>query len=269
MDPKHPGAVDEILNFGEFWNEEGIRKNKSEIIKITAKIGKLFKRAYRYFAAAKAIRDDMEIIYEEAFNRGKFQKEVRKFKKEIFGTLMDTEKQGKVRHLFGSALSPNGSVDHYETIVGKMKRVYYVKGSYIKGMSVFLEELVDEGIKKGFYMEIYHEPLDEKNIETLIIPKLNVAITVSNKYADAHYKKIDIDAFMNKDLLTEKEDFLKEDQVMIEKLMKAGLSNITKAKKAHDELEKFYVLNMNFKGIDELKEKIMNRIREYEKEVKG
>jgi hypothetical protein len=269
VDPKHPGAVDEILNFGKFWNEEGIRKSKSEIIKITDKIGKLFKRAYRYFAAAKAVRDDMEIIYEEALDRGKFHKEVTGLKKEIFSTLEDTEKQGKVRHLFGSALSPNGVVDHYETIIGKMKKIYYIEGSYIKGISNFLEEMVNEGIKKGLHMEAYHEPLDEKNIEALLIPELNVAITASNKYADTNYKKISVDAFIDKVFLTEKESFLKEDQVMMEKLMKAGLSNIAKAKKAHDELEKFYVSNMNFEGIDQLKEKIMNRILEYEKEVKG
>jgi hypothetical protein len=28
VDPKNPGAVDEIINLGDFWDEEGIRKNK-------------------------------------------------------------------------------------------------------------------------------------------------------------------------------------------------------------------------------------------------
>lgn len=26
VDPKNPGAVDEIINLGDFWDEEGIRK---------------------------------------------------------------------------------------------------------------------------------------------------------------------------------------------------------------------------------------------------
>ncbi|QZY56513.1 PRK06851 family protein [Crassaminicella profunda] len=268
VDPKLPGAVDEILNFGEFWNEDGIRKNKSEIIKTTSKIGKLFKRAYRYFAAAKSIRDDMEIIYEEALDMGKLHEATRELKKEIFATLNYTEKEGSVRHLFGSALSPNGLVDHYVTIIGKIEKVYYMEGSYVKGVSNFMEEMVDEGIKKGLYMEVYHEPLDEKNIETILIPGLNMAITASSKYADIHYKKIVLDDFMNKEFLAKKESFLKEDKLMMENLIKAGLSNIAKAKKTHDELEKFYVSNMDFKGVDELKEKIFKRIINYSNELK-
>ena len=31
-DPITPGAVDKIINLGEFWNEEGLQLNKEEII---------------------------------------------------------------------------------------------------------------------------------------------------------------------------------------------------------------------------------------------
>ncbi|QXM06251.1 hypothetical protein [Crassaminicella indica] len=267
VDPKYPGAVDEILNFGEFWNEDGIRKNRNEILKITSKIGKLFERAYRYFAAAKSIRDDMEVIYEEALDVGKFYKAVRILKNEIFGTLNYAEKEGKVRHLFGSALSPKGLVDDYATIIGKVEKVYYIDSSYVKGVSNFMEEFIDEGIKKGLYMEAYHESLDEKNIETLIIPKLNIAMTTSNKYAQNYYKKIEFDSFMNKELLVENEKNLKEDKMIVEQLLNAGISNITKAKINHDELEKFYISNMNFKAVDALKEKVINRILKYAREI--
>ena len=32
VDPINPGAVDEIVNLGEFWNVENLEKNKDEII---------------------------------------------------------------------------------------------------------------------------------------------------------------------------------------------------------------------------------------------
>lgn len=269
VDPKHPGAIDEILNFGAFWNEDGIRANKSEIVETTRKIGNLFKRAYKFFAAAKSIRDDMEVVYEEALDQGKFNQGVRELKKEIVDTLNDAEQEGKVRHLFGSALSPKGLTDHYATIVGKLKRIYYIEGSYVKGISNFIEEVVDEAIKKGLNVEVYHEALDEKNIETIIIPKLHVAITTSDKYAHTHDKKIEFDNFMDKEILAANAEILKEDKAYIEDLLNAGLVNIAKAKKEHDDLEKFYIPNMNFKAIDELREKILERIIKYSKELEG
>ncbi|WZL74590.1 PRK06851 family protein [Clostridiaceae bacterium 35-E11] len=269
VDPKHPGAIDEILNFGEFWNEDGIRANKSEIVKITRKTSSLFKRAYKFFAAAKSIRDDMEVIYEEALDQGKFNQGVRGLKKEILNTLKDSEQQGKIRHLFGSALSPKGLTDYYTTIVGKMERIYYIEGSYIKGISNFIEQIVTEAIKKGLNTEVYHEALDEKNIETVIIPKLHLAITTSEQYAHNHHKKIVFDNFMDKEILAANTDNLKEDKAYVDNLINAGLTNIRKAKKEHDDLEKFYIPNMDFKAIDELREKILKRIIKYSKELEG
>ncbi|TCO80077.1 ATPase [Marinisporobacter balticus] len=267
VDPKYPGAVDVILNFGEFWNEMGILKNKEEIIKVTSEIGKRFKRAYKFFAAAKSVRDDVEEIYEEALDHGSVNQSSRVLKKEIYGSLNDAQQEGKVRHLFGSALSPNGLVDYYETIVGTMKNIYYVDGSYVKGISRFIKGIVDEGIKKGLYIEAYHEPLDERNIETIIIPKLSIAITTSDKYAHTYYKKITFDTFMKQEILDMYVDALEEDKAFIENLIRAGIANITKAKKEHDSLEKSYVSNMNFKEVDDLREKIMKSILVYAKEI--
>lgn len=268
VDPKHPGAIDEIVNFGEFWNETGIIRNKNEIIKGTSKISKLFKRAYKFFAAAKSIRDDMEVIYEEALDIGKVNQAVRELKKEILDKLDYTKEEGADRHLFGSALSPNGLIDYYDTVVGTMKTIYYIDGSYVRGISKFIEEIVDEGIKKGLNIEVYHEPLDEKNIETIIIPRLSVAITTSDKYANTHYKKILFDMFMNQQILDMYTDSLKEDEKFMKDLINAGTKNITNAKKEHDNLEKFYIDNMNFEAVDRFREKIMNKILQYEKEIK-
>ncbi|QEK12397.1 ATPase [Crassaminicella thermophila] len=269
VDPKHPGAIDEILNFGEFWNENGIRANRSEVVEITQKIGKLFKRAYKFFAAAKSIRDDMEVIYEEALDKGKFNQSVRELKKEILGKVTYSKQEGKVRHLFGSALTPKGLVDYYATIVGKIKTIYYMEGSYVKGISNYIEQIVDEAIKKGLNVEVYHEALDEKNIETIIIPKLNIAITTSGKYANTNYKKIKFDDFMDKEILAANEEILKEDNAFVEKLINSGIANIAKAKKEHDDLEKSYIPNMNFKAIDNFRGEILQRILKYANEIEN
>ncbi|WP_073166815.1 hypothetical protein [Desulfofundulus australicus] len=45
VDPKNPGAVDEIVHLGDHWNEEGLRAHKKEILALNQEIGRLFKRA--------------------------------------------------------------------------------------------------------------------------------------------------------------------------------------------------------------------------------
>lgn len=269
VDPKYPGGVDEILNFGDFWNEAGMRKNRDQIVSITSKLAKLYKRVYRFISAAKSLRDDMEVIYKEALDKGGFNLSLNKLKEEIFKDLPYLNKEGKTRHLFGSAYAPGGVVDYYETIVETMDNIIYINSSYIEGTSTCLEEIVDEATKRGLFVEIYHEPMVETNMETILIPGLNLAITSSKKYSDNNMKIFDIDSFMNKDIILENQDKLSEDKALIDDLLKRGLSNVLVAKVEHDLLEKSYVPNMNFKEIDKFRDKILERILNYANELES
>ena len=62
--------MDEILNFGEFWDETGIRVHKDDIIKTNKEVGVIFARAYKYLKAAFAIYEDNSVITNMALNGG-------------------------------------------------------------------------------------------------------------------------------------------------------------------------------------------------------
>ncbi len=263
VDPKYPGGVDEILNFGEFWNEENISKHKEEIVVITSKISKLFQRAYRFLAAANVIRDDIELIYEEALDKGRFNLAITKLRSEVLGGIPYSMKEGRIRKLFGSAYSPNGLVDYYETIIGPAEKVIYIQGSYVGGISRILEQIVDEAIKKGLFIEAYHEPMVATNIETILIPELSLAVTASKKYAQKNTKIFNLDQLMKIEVLEEYREVLEEDQNLVDELLFKGLSNIAAAKQEHDLLETFYIENMNFDKLDQLREKTIKKIMNY------
>ena len=71
VDPKHPGAVGEILNLGEYWDEPRLVKDKYYIINCNKQIKMRFESAYRYLGAAKEMQDDMEEIIGEGVDREK------------------------------------------------------------------------------------------------------------------------------------------------------------------------------------------------------
>ena len=54
-DPVTPGAVDKIVNLGEFWDEEAIAVNKSEIIDLNEETSRWYRIAYNYLSAAKSV----------------------------------------------------------------------------------------------------------------------------------------------------------------------------------------------------------------------
>jgi hypothetical protein len=62
VDPKNPGAVDEIIHLGDFWDENGVKENRSGITNDNKEIGRYFARAYRYIKAAASVYEDITVI---------------------------------------------------------------------------------------------------------------------------------------------------------------------------------------------------------------
>ena len=127
VDPKHPGAVDQILNFGVFWNEEGIRKHKKEIMEISREISRLFSRAYRYLHAAHDIYMDSASIHARALDRGKLNSLAAELEKELFDGREHTGKAGRERSLFASAIAPAGYVNYLDSLLNA-GTVYAIRG---------------------------------------------------------------------------------------------------------------------------------------------
>ncbi|MCT4593359.1 MAG: hypothetical protein N4A57_03680 [Anaeromicrobium sp.] len=230
---------------------------------MTKFIGESFKRAYKFFKAAKILRDDLEYIYDKSTDEFKLLEEIELIKNEILKDKNGNGQMGKIRHLFGSALSPKGLIDYYNTIIENKHKIYYINSKSVNKSSYFMEKIVGEAIGKSYDVEVYHEPLDEKRIETIIIPKLNIAMTSHIKYKENHFKKIDIMIYMDKKILKDEDGKIKEDNELIGSLLNKGIKCIEKAKEKHDRLEEFYVSNVDFKKIDMLKDIIIKDILKY------
>ncbi|MBR5488579.1 MAG: hypothetical protein IKV72_02655, partial [Firmicutes bacterium] len=62
-DPISPGAVDKIINLGEYWDEKAIAVNKARIIDYSEETARWYRICYNYLNAAKSISRSMEELY--------------------------------------------------------------------------------------------------------------------------------------------------------------------------------------------------------------
>ena len=53
VDPKNPGAVDEIVNLGDHWDEDELKKYRGEIVECSSHISEFFGYAYGYLKCAQ------------------------------------------------------------------------------------------------------------------------------------------------------------------------------------------------------------------------
>ena len=139
MDPKNPGVVDEIIHLGDFWDEDGIRKNKDKIIKGNMEVKENFKRAYRYIKAAYLIYDDSSEMVRKYTDISKINKISQEFINIIFNDIEISDRVGRERKLFASAITPKGLVNYLSTVLDTDK-IYCVSGKPGTGTEVFLEK---------------------------------------------------------------------------------------------------------------------------------
>lgn len=252
-DPKTPGAVDTIINLGQFWNEEKIYKNKDNIISINKKISENYKRAYRYLKAAKAFYDDIEEINLKSYDE--YERNV--FVKEIYDTYFANYPvspiKGSERKLFASAITPTGFASRLSTLFDG----YNVK--ILKGYTAnVLERISFIAKERGFDTEKYYCVMEpDTKCEHLVIDELNLAFVSYNEFHN--YDNGEVIEFSKK--MSFKDEFV-YDNKMYKELLNKAIDTIKNSKIMHDELEEYYIPNMNFKKINALCDKTIKQILE-------
>lgn len=266
VDPINPGAVDEILNMGECWKEEGFKKYRNDIMSINKDVGKFFKSAYRYIGSSKPIYEEWCSYYSDNLNHSKLNTIVKDLKSKIFKQA--TAFYGHDRHLFATAFTPNGIITFIDSLIKDIENVYILKGNPGTGKNYILDCLHKEALSNGYFVEVYHKPLIPEKIEHIIIPKLKTAIVTENEISKVKFNgyNIDLDNLVNRDILLQYTDRIENAKNTFYSLLDSGLSMINKAKKAHDEMEIYYIKNMDFDKVNLYYENILYKLLQYEYE---
>lgn len=262
VDPKSPGAVDEILNFGEFWNENGIRTHKKDIIKLNKEIGYIFNRAYKYLRAAYAIYEDSGVINDMALNQGEINLFTANLINEIFNNKAIVNEVGKQRCLFASAITPKGFCNYLDSILTNDK-IYEIKGGMGTGEEKILEKIKCAAIERGYDVEAYYCALNPHKLEHLVIPALNTAFTTTNWYHSSNVPKInsiDMQQFFNQSILSMYKEDLYQNLTEFDNMLSIAFLTVSRAKELHDQLETYYIPSIDFSAVDKCFEKTMTRI---------
>jgi hypothetical protein len=263
VDPKNPGAVDEILNFGDFWNVEGFTVERDTILNFNKEVKFLFNSSYHYLNSAKEMQDDIEIAVEETVDKTKFSKLLLGLKAELTYNLQAVDKAGKERHLFDSAITPDGLMDYIDTLIKDSYKCYFFEGLHTKGISEILNVIAKEYLLNGYNVEIYHQPLNPDRVETVLVEELGLAFTDNSKMKNKAYRIVDLDKVLILEKLESKMETINKDKEMKNMLLEEAYKRVYLAKKNHDDMEKSYVPQMNFAAVTECKKQIIERIKKY------
>ncbi|MGB9868153.1 MAG: PRK06851 family protein [Bacillota bacterium] len=270
FDPKNPGAVDEIIHLGDYWDEARLRKFRTQIIACNREIKKCFERAYRYLRAAKAIYDDLEVAHMDCMDFAKANSIAEEILWDLFSSERVSSHLGYERLLFASATTPDGLVNYLNTIVDRCGKVYIIKGRPGTGKSVLLAKLARAALERGYNVETYRCPLNPEKPEHIVIEEAGIALT---KSIEPHTYQpgpndiiVDMDSCLDFGALDSVAEVFATDNRLFGDLFYTAIEFIRKAKAVHDQMEQYYIPCMDFEGITKLREKTLARILRFAEE---
>lgn len=263
VDPKNPGAVDEIIHLGDYWDEDGMRANRQQILAANREVARLFARAYDNLRAAKAFHDELESYYRLGLNAHWLNSKTEELLVEIFGSKR-LNKAGVERHLFASAITPEGPKHYLDTIIGPVAHRYLWTGSPGTGKSTMIKKLADAAVQKGYQVEYFHCPLDPGKVDHAVIPELNIALvtsiaphTFASRLGDG---VIDTDIYLDDHILVPHQEDIATARSLYEGALNRGVGFIRRAKETHDRMETYYIPNIHFDQVEERRKQVLTRI---------
>ncbi|MBZ4662472.1 MAG: hypothetical protein JG776_154 [Caloramator sp.] len=260
IDPKYPGAVERILNFGDYWDIDLIRKYKKPIIYYTDKISEQYSIFFSLLREAKLIHDE----WEKEYLKGMDFEKADKITQEIINglNLTSLDRKGEEVHRFAGAMTPQGQQCFYEDLIQGLKNRIIVKGRPGTGKSTMTKKVARAAIEAGLDVEFYHCAFDPSSIDMIIIPARSFVMldgTVPHVYnPNENDKVVDMFECIDQNIVKENEDPIKTIEVRYRDKINEAKEVYSLIKNLHDELEKYYIQATDFSEVDALRRRLVD-----------
>lgn len=267
IDAAYPGAVDEILNLGQFWNRQQIRYSRESIIKLTQGISKYFSLAYLRLRESGIAYEELQAHHKMSLDQSVWNRNALALSADFLADEVPTWE--KTRHLFAAAITPSGVNTCIDRLLPEKSSIFAVKGSPGSGIKELFKYVESNLRLNGIYAEIYHNPFDPLEIDLIILPQSRKIlldnssniVAYEKKLANPKYRRIlDFDSLLDRSVLGSYAKSIAACRDRIETGIMDAVNFIAQAKKAHDELEAYYIPAMDFEAIDTLGEKLQQEL---------
>lgn len=260
VEPRFPGAVENIINPGQFWNEKKLQKNADEIRRLFIENSLYHRQSAGYLAAAGRVGMQNRKIADAYIRREKTDSFASRF---IYRELSDANKKrpGEHRRRFLSAITPKGNIFLTQTVENLCTRVIGIDDSEGEVTALITERIGEGAIKNGYDIISCRCPFYPDKCEHLIIPEKGIALVrLNGASGEVPCDRVIHTARFMRDGFKENKKLLKFNSRIRDELIKESVFRLKKAKEVHDKLEKIYIDAMDFDSFNEFTERFIDGI---------
>ncbi|HHV35697.1 MAG TPA: hypothetical protein GXX59_09010 [Syntrophomonadaceae bacterium] len=270
VDPCYPGAVDEIVNLGDYLDQTKLVPYKEEIISLRGRVKHQFATTYSSLRMAKLARDEEISCHEEALDYQCFHRLTGELFRQIFGQ-NNTWGEGSPdeRHLFASALTPKGIIHYLPSLLDGITFLYLLEGDPGSGKEMILRELAEYAYRCGFTVDVYHCAFDPAQIDLVVLPERKIAVLNLFKELDfnteslsglRYCERIDCNTCLDDNLLTRFDRELRESRELFNGCLQRALYYLKEARTYYQQMENYYREAMDFDAVENRRKELFARI---------
>ncbi len=253
-EPRFPGAREEMINLGEFWDGELLRKQKNEIIALSERKSAEYKSAYTFLRSVGNLRAVRDGLITEAVQIEKMRATVRR--------IAESYPAGKMKYLpaITDSVSMNGRV-RLDTFEKNAKKIYLIKKFY--GVEhILLDELFTAFHDRDVSARVSFDPITPDHVDGIYLENdqtafviehnddnvsVNEARTLENNTSLLNSKRF-VDIEVLRDIRSE----LRYTARLAQSSLDGALHALSKAKIYHFLLEDIYGKAMDWKRFSEI-----------------
>ncbi len=260
-DPAIPGARDTLISLGDYLDEEAMSPFLPEIAHIGKHISMYYRDCYCYLGAAmklKSISHTSEIRDNIYMEKSLAMKRAHQLTEQYLLNCAETEQTtinseiGSVRKLFGEAYTHMGYISYVAAL--PRKRTVLLLEPDMCRLDILLQELMERAVRQNIDVIALCHPLKPALLSHLYMPEEQLLFT-----SDESLRDIAEICDLHPSKSIPYEHTLQEQNY--EKLIHYAVNQLKSAKKAHDELETYYVKHMDFDRVSEKLNEVLMKIK--------
>lgn len=250
-EPKYPGAYDEIIDLGAFWNKELLIKQKNEIIALGDRKSAEYKNAYTFLRSVGNLRAVNDSLIRDALEMEKLTAAANRLIAH-HGELAAGE--AKIIPSLTDSVSMNGKVrlDTFEVLA---KKLYTVSDCYGAGY-FFMDALLEVICHRNVTARVSYDPICPDKIDGIFIEEHNIAFVLrdsADEHADSEadtesaHANVNVRRFVNAERLRHNRSEIRYTAHLAQSSLDGALHALSKAKIYHGLLEEIYGQAMHWR----------------------
>jgi len=265
LQPKHPGAVESVVELSSCWDAGALHSCREEIVSLGANIARCHEYSCRYLAAAGALLGDSYRLSLGCLNTQKLTAYLGRLAAKELGK--KSGRTGKERTRFLSAVTNKGPVKFTESAKQLAQRIYLINDEHGALSRMMLHDIRARALGQGYDVVACYCPLAPfDKLEQLFVPELSLGFVTSNRLHNfeaelSPYRIVNTQRFMEEGCLSQHKKRMTWSRKAGAQMVAQAGELIAEAATLHSELESYYTSATDFAKVDKLTDELIERLR--------